>query len=287
MKKRNVQKILAGAVTLLVMAGAVLFVFSPQLAGPRFQLTDWMLSFFEEARYPQKEIALQEISLKDLLADSRVTVDQSLLLVRPGRGLPEDFSAAVSEYRDSGLWMEEGVHQAYEALSNKIKERFDAKLYVSSAYRTREKQLEITQTQGELAAGVDESEHQTGLALDVYVSQYAGKSFLRCETGRWVNRNCWQYGFIIRYPYYGEKQTGLPYEPWHLRYVGKPHAQLMMQNRLTLEEYLDSLEFGKFYAFEDVWISRQTGEQMLTPEDYQSATVSSDNQGGWVLTFYS
>ena len=61
----------------------------------------------------------------------------------------------------------------------------------------------------------------------------------------------------------------------------------MMQNRLTLEDYLDSLEFGKFYAFEDVWISRQTGEQMLTPEDYQSATVSSDNQGGWVLTFYS
>lgn len=286
MKSNSLRKLLSMLAALLAVAVVALVVLSPQLAGVRFQLSDWALSFFEEAEYPETEVAIRRQSLEELLADPRVTADRSMMLVRAGAPLPEDFSGSVEEYRDSGVWMDEAMIEAYAQLSWQIQERFEAKLYISSAFRTREKQEEITQTQGELAAGVDESEHQTGLALDVYVSQYAGKSFLRCKAGRWVNRNCWRYGFIIRYPYYGKKQTGLPYEPWHLRYVGQPHAQLMMQNRLTLEEYLDSLEPGRFYAFENALISRQTGDRMLVPEDYQSATVSSDNQGGWVLTFY-
>ena len=46
------------------------------------------------------------------------------------------------------------------------------------------------------------------------------------------------YGFIERYPANKEAVTGIAHEPWHFRYVGRPHAQRMTDLGLTLEEYL-------------------------------------------------
>ncbi|WP_375091359.1 D-alanyl-D-alanine carboxypeptidase family protein (plasmid) [Peribacillus sp. RS7] len=43
--------------------------------------------------------------------------------------------------------------------------------------------------------------------------------------------------FIIRYPKGKESVTGYKYEPWHLRYVGKSIAQIIMSHGITLEEY--------------------------------------------------
>ena len=84
------------------------------------------------------------------------------------------------------------------------------------------------------------SEHQTGLAIDfcVYLDNKCYiegdiESLLECE---WVHKNCYKYGFIVRYPYDKEEITGYSYEPWHIRYVGKI-AEYLMKNNLTLEEY--------------------------------------------------
>ena len=51
-------------------------------------------------------------------------------------------------------------------------------------------------------------------------------------------QNCSRYGFILRYPKGKEKVTGIEYESWHFRYVGRDAAQFITKNDLTLEEFL-------------------------------------------------
>ena len=121
-------------------------------------------------------------------------------------------------------------------------------------------------------------------AVDALRGRYGGKALLKTEAGRYLNDSCWAYGFIIRYPYYGTEDTGIGYEPWHLRYVGSPHAQIMMENSWTLEEYFRRLEPGGFYQSGDVLITRQAGETFQLPEGWTQLSMSPDNQGCWVFT---
>ena len=57
------------------------------------------------------------------------------------------------------------------------------------------------------------------------------------KEGKWLQENCWDYGFIIRYQEDKEEITKIIYEPWHLRYVGVQVAQYMHENNLSLEEF--------------------------------------------------
>ena len=61
------------------------------------------------------------------------------------------------------------------------------------------------------------SEHQTGLAFDLNTIT---TSFKDTAEGKWVNQNCFNYGYIIRYPENKTNETGYIFEPWHIRYVG-------------------------------------------------------------------
>lgn len=88
-----------------------------------------------------------------------------------------------------------------------------------------------------------ESEHQTGLAIDITT---AGMSFGLNQTFEndpafdWMMENCYKYGFILRYMKGREDDTGYVYEPWHYRYIGDiPAATYIMENNLILEEYLN------------------------------------------------
>jgi len=87
------------------------------------------------------------------------------------------------------------------------------------------------------------SEHATGLALDIFSEndQTADSSFGQTTEGKWLAENAWKYGFIQRYPADKEHITGVIYEPWHYRYVGKEHAEKIYRSGLCLEEYLDKL----------------------------------------------
>lgn len=101
-------------------------------------------------------------------------------------------------------------------------------------------------TEGEEAAArfsakPGQSEHQTGLAVDVTspsVEYQLSTSFGDTEEGMWLAENAHRFGFILRYPPGKEAITGYQYEPWHLRYVGIDVATYMHQQGLTLEEYL-------------------------------------------------
>lgn len=88
------------------------------------------------------------------------------------------------------------------------------------------------------------SEHGIGLAVDIVSNQYAELDAKQAETkeAQWLQEHCYEYGFILRYPPEKQSLTGIIYEPWHYRYVGREMAQKIKESGLTLEEYL-----GKTY----------------------------------------
>ncbi|MDE5539334.1 MAG: M15 family metallopeptidase [Bacilli bacterium] len=80
------------------------------------------------------------------------------------------------------------------------------------------------------------SEHQSGLAFDVNT---INNSFANTPEGKWLTKNAYKYGFILRYPKGKTNETGYIYEPWHFRYVGKELATKLYNNGdwITLEDY--------------------------------------------------
>lgn len=113
---------------------------------------------------------------------------------------------------------------------------------IYSGYRSYEYQESIYN--GDIyQAKPGESEHQTGLAIDVTIDGIGlTPYFSYTKEGIWLSENAYLYGFIIRYPQNKEKITGYLYEPWHIRYVGKYHARIIHKNNLTLEEYINTLK---------------------------------------------
>ncbi len=234
-----------------------------------------------------EESTLTAYTYEELKTFEKIVFDESLLLINQTHPISDDDVFDVSEYKDTDVYMNSCMHSDYARLSADISEKFSEKLFVMSAYRTKEEQQQAITEEGEKAAGVNESEHRAGLALDVYVRYYAGEAFLQTDTGKYVNSECYRYGFIIRYPKYGEKITGIGYEPWHIRYVGYPHAEIIMLNKLTLEEYISGFELGKFYRYGDYLITKQDPKNTFLPHSFESAVISSDNDGNIIITMVS
>ena len=88
-------------------------------------------------------------------------------------------------------------------------------------------------------AEAGKSEHQTGLAVDLWDGVTWGLAMARTKAGVWLWRHAPEYGFILRYPQGKVKITGYAYEPWHFRYLGLAHSQDFTANsKVSLEEYL-------------------------------------------------
>ncbi len=230
------------------------------------------------------ELGLVSLPVDEMEDGERVWMSQAALLINQEYSIGEEFQAEIGEYEESGVRMNACVMEAYGKLAYDIEEKFGEKLFVKSAYRTSEEQAAEYEADHEVAAVVGSSEHQAGLALDVYVKNYGGKSLLKTEAGQYVNRECGRYGFIIRYPEGKEDVTGIGFEPWHIRYVGIPHAKIMYRNNWTLEEYYENLEVGDFYAYEGYLISRQRGSKVKIPAEYEKIGISPDNQGNYLIT---
>ena len=87
------------------------------------------------------------------------------------------------------------------------------------------------------------SEHELGLAVDIIDTQLWDlvEEQENLPAQQWLMENSWKYGFIFRYPKDKIEITGIIYEPWHYRYVGKELAAEIHESGLTLEEYLANL----------------------------------------------
>ena len=115
-------------------------------------------------------------------------------------------------------------------------------LHVTSGFRSIEHQtLLYDGGRNPFALPPGHSEHHTGLAADIMAVGVSQAQFGNSEQGRWLAQNSWRFGLILRYPAGTEHITGVPYEPWHFRYVGISHAEFIFQNQIVLEEYLEIL----------------------------------------------
>lgn len=82
------------------------------------------------------------------------------------------------------------------------------------------------------------SEHQSGLCCDLHNLPAASQKFAETDEYAWLIENCANFGFILRFPKNKTDITKIMFEPWHYRYVGRYHAQRIMESGLCLEEYM-------------------------------------------------
>lgn len=131
-------------------------------------------------------------------------------------------------------------------------ERNGVQLVAASGYRsfTTQQQLFTSyvlrdgyEIANQFSAFPGESEHQTGLAMDVTsreVNLDITRAFGETKEGKWIQEYAHNFGFIIRYSEENEAITGYNYEPWHLRYVGKEVAQTIHEQNITFDEYVEN-----------------------------------------------
>ncbi len=147
------------------------------------------------------------------------------------------------------------VGDALEAMFAACSEEAGVTLVSVSGYRSYGRQVAIYKRKLENVKGSraradayvarpGASEHQMGFSMDV--GQRKSKtglnsSFGSTKGGIWLRDNCWRFGFIIRYPEGSEEITGYSYEPWHVRYVGRPWSQQIHETGVPLETFLQDL----------------------------------------------
>ena len=148
-------------------------------------------------------------------------------------GLPFD-SLPGEEKR---LLEETAARAALELIARSRREGLN--LCCVSGYRSYARQAELYAGNPYIAAP-GTSEHQSGLALDLScpaVQMRLAEDFARTPESVWLAGHAPLYGFILRYPANKAAVTGVPWAPWHIRYVTKPLASYLSMTGLTLEEY--------------------------------------------------
>lgn len=225
------------------------------------------------------------LNLMELLDFENVYLDDSLMLVNKKHPLSESYEADTVFLEERNVSVNTCIENSWYNLSEDVLQQFDKTLYISSAYRTQEDQIRIKNEEGDTAQEPGCSEHQTGLAVDIFVEGFSGEGFINSEEGQFINENCGDYGFIIRYPAFAKAKTCIAYEPWHLRYVGYPHSKIINKSYISFEDYIYLFDNNEWYSYEDYIIIRTDSAEVEVPSEFESAVVSFDNMGGAILTF--
>ena len=192
--------------------------------------------------------------------DSTASLSQNdwrLTLVNSSHPLEDGYVPELADVDANGHQLDA---RAADALKEMLSDAKAAGLspIVCSSYRTWEKQTSLFDAQvarceaqgltGDAAvaeartvvAYPGTSEHQLGLAADIVALSYQILDEKQMETPeqQWLMEHCDEYGFILRYPEGKSDLTGVIFEPWHYRYVGKEAAKEIMSQGVCLEEYL-------------------------------------------------
>ncbi len=234
------------------------------------------------------ELAMDEaetyrVNISEIRTADGVSFSNIMWLVNADHPLSEEDVPVVAAVDDKNSVSTYAFYDL-QRLFSEVKSKFGKDLLLTSTYRTREYQAWVYEN-NPFAVPAGTSEHETGLAVDVKIEGYPQKRFINSNIGRWVAKNSYKFGFIIRYPMWGQKLTGVEYEPWHLRYVSEPHAEIIYRSKITLEEYSSLYDEGKFYAYGEYIISRQSGGsgELVLPKTSNTVCVSPDNAGGYYI----
>lgn len=214
--------------------------------------------FLEDGRMARGQVEIDGVRHFFTSTGAEITV------VNPWNAVPDGYDpdlVSLGEYYGQSGSRVSAV--CLEALKQMIQDCNDqcTRVYVVSSYRTYEYQqglferrIQRFQNEGysrteaeKLAATVvalpGTSEHHLGLAVDIVDNHNWSLTDEQADMPgqQWLMEHSWEYGFILRYPKDSTDSTGIIWEPWHYRYVGKELAQELHQLGVTLETYLENL----------------------------------------------
>ncbi len=193
-------------------------------------------------------------------ADTEFIFDHSdwrLVLINKQHPIPADYDFKLGTFT-SGMRCDERVIEDLLLMMQAAK-KDGLNLVVRSPYRTSDHQednfndriksymrqglsyMEAYKATSRVITVPGCSEHEVGLALDITSDSFIPlqQGFADTKEGEWLEAHSYEYGFILRYPSGKEYITGIDYEPWHFRYVGREAAAIMKDEGLCLEEFWD------------------------------------------------
>ena len=160
--------------------------------------------------------------------------------------VPKNLEKISTVYALSNMKLVENAKEAYEEMA-KDASKSKLKLVILSSYRSYDYQVDLynryAKKDGKEKADTYSgrpgfSEHQTGLAFDIYNGKTTYTKFESTKEFDWMQENAYKYGFILRFPKGKELETGYQYESWHYRYVGKDIAKEIYDKDICFEEYM-------------------------------------------------
>lgn len=203
-------------------------------------------------------VGLSAQSEADAVGASDAGQDWQMILVNAQHALPDDFSVELADV-GSGHSVDARIASALQVMLDDCRAAGLEPL-ICSSYRTQQIQQSLFDDKvqrliaegyapdaaqakaGTVVAVPGTSEHQTGLAVDLVDAgnQNLDETQEQTPVQQWLLAHSWEYGFVLRYPNDKSSVTGIIYEPWHYRYVGKDAARDMHEGGLCLEEYLQA-----------------------------------------------
>ena len=250
-KKTNQQKLLIFLLLIFVMG----FVLGFLIGSRREKEINFVL--------PESTPAISETPIETPTETPEKTIPENLpwnlTLVNFEHPLDETFKPSKLAEVNNGYIADKRIAAATKKMIADARSKDNVRIIALSAYRDYDYQMELFENkvirlQQEKGYSVDKareeaktvvaypgtSEHQLGLALDLVDARHVKLDESQENTAayKWLYEHCHEYGFIVRYPNGKTDITGIIYEPWHFRYVGVEAATFIMENNLTLEEYL-------------------------------------------------
>ena len=158
---------------------------------------------------------------------------------------PDNLETISKQYALEGMELVHDAKIAFEEMAKAAKKE-NLNIIAMSTYRDYNYQVKIynqyVKADGQKKVDTysgrpGHSEHQTGLAVDVYNGKVNYTKFETTKEFAWMNEHAHEYGFILRFPKDKIEETGYTYESWHYRYVGKNEAKYIKENNISFEEY--------------------------------------------------
>jgi len=191
---------------------------------------EYLILINTESRLDESYVPADLTDVVDTRKDGRATQQMRLYAEKA-------LEAMFIELRANGF-NDVSVTSAYRSYAQQ-QANFNNRMATYTGKMTKEEAYAKTAT---IIAIPGTSEHQSGLCADLHNLPSALTAFADEEAGKWLAANCQKFGFILRYPKGKEDVTGIIFEPWHFRYVGRWHATKIMESGLCLEEYMASIQ---------------------------------------------
>ncbi|SUO92102.1 D-alanyl-D-alanine carboxypeptidase [Streptococcus uberis] len=191
---------------------------------PNVSIDDWDLVLVNRD-HPKEEMNPELVDINGISVDKRI-------------------ADATAEF----LAAAQAVNAQEHLISGYRSVAYQAELYQSYVSQEMANDPSLTQVAAEAivqtySQPAGSSEHQTGLAIDMSTVDALNQSDV--ETVKQVTALAPKYGFILRFPDGKQESTGVGYEDWHFRYVGKKSAAYISKHQISLEEYIKLLKEKK------------------------------------------